>query len=81
MGLFDRPVIPPEVTAREEKWAAHREECLKRFWQAVEAGKRRDYRHCEAIIATVRAGHGQKAADVAAAELKKAIQREPKTKK
>lgn len=81
MGLFDKPVIPPEVAAREEAWAKHREECLARFWQAVEASKRRDHRQSEAIIATVRASHGDKAADIAAAELKKAIQRDAKPKK
>jgi hypothetical protein len=81
MSLFGRPAVPPEVQAQEDAWNRDKEACLARFNAAVAAGKRRDYRQSESIIATVRASHGDKAADVCAVELKKAIQREPKTKR
>jgi DNA-binding GntR family transcriptional regulator len=77
----ERPAVPPEVAAREEAWNRSREECLARFNSAVAAGKRRDYRQCEEIIASVKARHGEKASAIAAAELKKAIQRDAKSKK
>jgi hypothetical protein len=81
MSLFDRPVVPPEVQAREDQWNRHKEACLARFNSAVAAGKRGDYRQSQEIIATVRAGHGDKTADVCAAELKKAIQRDSTKKR
>lgn len=81
MGLFDRPTIAPEVAEQEARWNQEREECLARFWKAVEAGKRRDYRQCEEIIASVKARHGEAAGAIAASELKKAIQRDAKPKK
>jgi aryl-alcohol dehydrogenase-like predicted oxidoreductase len=81
MSLFGRPAVPPEVQAREDAWNREKEECLKRFNEAVAAGKRGSYGLSQAIIARVKEGHGQKAADIAASELKKAIQREPKTKR
>ena len=81
MSLFDRPAVPPDMQAKEDAWNRDKEACLSRFNSAVAAGKRGDYRQSQSIIATVRERGGQKAADVAAAELKKAIQREPKTKK
>lgn len=65
----------------EERWTKDRAACLARFEKAVAAGKRRDYRQCEAIIANVRAKHGDAAADIAAKELKAAIKHEPKTKR
>jgi hypothetical protein len=75
MSLFARPAVPPEVQAREDRWNRDKEACLARFKSAVEAAKRRDYRQSEAIIASVRERHGEKAAAIAATELKKAIQR------
>jgi hypothetical protein len=57
-----------------------KEACLARFNAAVAAGKRRDYSQSQEIISTVRERHGDAAADIAAAELKKAIQRESKPK-
>jgi len=81
MSLFDRPVVPPEVQAREDAWNVSKEAALTRFNSAVAAGKRRDYRQSEEIIASVKATHGDKAAAIAATELKKAIQREAKPKK
>jgi hypothetical protein len=81
MSLFERPTVSPEVQAREDAWNRDKEACLARFNSAVAAGKRRDYRQSESIIATVRASRGDKAAEVCAAELKKAIQRDSTKKR
>jgi len=81
MDLFGGPVISPEVAAKEAKWDSHREECLARFNKAVAASKGRDHRLSEAIIESVRAKHGDRAAEIASSELKKAIRHEGKTKK
>lgn len=81
MSLFGRATVPPEVQAREDAWNRDKEACLKRFNEAVAARKRGSYGLSQAIIAAVKESHGQKAADVAALEIKKAIQREPKTKR
>lgn len=81
MSSFARPAVPPGVQAQEDEWNRDKEACLGRFWQAVEAGKRRDYRQSEAIIASVKEKHGAAASAIAAAEIKKAIQREAKPKR
>jgi hypothetical protein len=65
---------------QEARWAVEREDCLSRFNAAVAAGKRGVYAPSEAIIATVRASHGDAAADVAGTELRNAIRREGKKK-
>jgi len=81
MDLFGKPGTSSEVAAREAKWDSDREECLARFNKAVAASKGRDHRLSEAIIESVRAKHGDRAAEIASSELKKAIRHEGKTKK
>jgi hypothetical protein len=78
MSLFNRPVVPLEAQAREDHWNADKEACLTRFKGAVAASKGRDHRQSEAIIASVRERHGDKAAEIAASELKKAVRHEVK---
>ena len=81
MFASERPAVLPEVQAREDGWNQEKEACLARFNAAVAAGKQRDYRLSEAIIASVKDKHGAKASAIAAAEIKKAIQRDTTKRK